>query len=369
MTMTGSAIFFDGKTSARHDVMVELAPKALRVRAADGAVLAEWGYDELETLSAPDHVLRVGKFGTPVLARLEVRDPKLAAAIDELSEPVDRSGRSERQMHRRIAIWTVAAAAALLLVAVVGLPAIATRLAPLVPYPLERRVGAAVDAEIRSSLDSSKLGSDFECGSRPGEEAGRAAFDKLMRQLEAAAGLAYPLKVAVVRTREPNAVALPGGRIYVYQGLIDKAERPDELAGVIAHEIGHVTHRDGMRAVVQSAGLSLLLGMLLGDFVGGGAVVLAATTILKDSYSREVESAADLYGVMLMDKIGGDARALGTFLLRLDGRTHRGMRILLDHPEPKERVSKINAAAGSGPTRRLIDGAEWAALKRICSGG
>ena len=149
MTMTGSAIFFDGKTSARHDVAVELPANALRVRAPDGAVLAEWGYDQLETLSAPDHVLRVGKFGNPVLARLEVRDRKLAAAIDELSEPVDRSGRSERQMRRRIVTWTVAAAAALLLVAVVGLPAIATRLAPLVPYPLERRVGAAVDAEIR----------------------------------------------------------------------------------------------------------------------------------------------------------------------------------------------------------------------------
>ena len=369
MTTSGSAIFFDGKTSARHDVTVELAPKALRVRPPHGAVLAEWGYDELETLSAPDVVLRVGKFGNPVLARLEVRDPKLAAAIDELSEPVDRSGRSERQMRRRIVLWTVAAAAALLIVAVVGVPAIATRLAPLVPYPLERRLGEVVDAEVRASLDSSKLGSDFECGSRAGEEAGRAAFDKLMRRLEAAGGLPYPLRPAVVRTRVPNAVALPGGRIYVYQGLIDKAERPDELAGVIAHEIGHVAHRDGTRAILQSAGLSLLLGMLLGDFVGGGAVVLAGTTILKDSYTREDESAADLYGVMLMDKIGGDARALGTFLQRIDGRTHPGMRILRDHPETKERVSKINAAAGAGPTRPLLDNAEWAALKRICSGG
>ncbi len=222
---------------------------------------------------------------------------------------------------------------------------------------------------MRASLDSRHLGPAFECGNRPGEEAGRAAFDKLMRQLEAEAGLPYPLNPAVVRKGEANAIALPGGRIYVFQGLIDKAETPDELAGVIAHEIGHVAHRDGTRAILQSAGLSLLFGMLLGDFVGGGAVVLAATTILQTSYSREVESAADLYGVMLMSKIGGDARALGAFLQRIDGGTHPGIRILLDHPETKERVSKINAAAASGPTRPLIDGAEWAALKRVCSGG
>ena len=113
MTTSGSAIFFDGKTSARHDVTVELAPEALRMHEPDGAVLAAWGYDELETLSAPDDVLRLGKFGNPVLARLEVRDSRLAAAIDDLSEPVDRSGRSEGQMRRKIVLWTVAAAAAL----------------------------------------------------------------------------------------------------------------------------------------------------------------------------------------------------------------------------------------------------------------
>ncbi len=84
-----------------------------------------------------------------------------------------------------------------------------------------------------------------------------------------------PLKSAVVRRPEANAIALPGGHIYVFQGLIDKAETPDELAGVIAHEIGHVAHRDGTRSVLQAAGLSFLFGMLLGDFVGGGAVIFA----------------------------------------------------------------------------------------------
>ena len=76
-------MFFDGATSARRDVEVELAPDVLRIRAADGTVLAEWPYDRLEHLSAPDGMLRLGKADNPVLARLEVRDPQLAAAIDE----------------------------------------------------------------------------------------------------------------------------------------------------------------------------------------------------------------------------------------------------------------------------------------------
>lgn len=180
MTISGPAIFFDGQTTARHDVTVELAPQALRIRGADGSVLAEWGYDELEALSAPDAVLRVGKRGNPVLARLEVHDPKLAAAIDELSVPVDRSGRTEQRMRRNIVTWTVVATASLLLVAVAGVPEIATRLTPLVPYPLERRLGEAIDAQVRASLDTGRLGAAFECGSAEGEQQGRAAFDKLM---------------------------------------------------------------------------------------------------------------------------------------------------------------------------------------------
>ena len=81
---SGAGIFFDGATTARHDVTVELAPDVLRIQAADGRVLAEWPYDQLEPLSSPDDVLRLGRAGSPALARLEVRDPQLAAAIDEL---------------------------------------------------------------------------------------------------------------------------------------------------------------------------------------------------------------------------------------------------------------------------------------------
>ena len=85
----------------------------------------------------------------------------------------------------------------------------------------------------------------------------------------------------------------PGGHVYVFEGLLAKSETPDELAGVIAHEMGHVVHRDGTRAVLESAGLSFLFGMMLGDFVGGGAVVIAAKTVLSSSYSRHAEAAAD----------------------------------------------------------------------------
>src|SRR5258705_8123025 len=103
---SGPGIFFDGINSARHDVNVEVAPDVLRVSAADGSVLAQWPYGELQALSAPDDLLRVGRAGSPLLERLEVRDPALAAEIDELSIPIDRTGGGDRRVRRRVIGWT-----------------------------------------------------------------------------------------------------------------------------------------------------------------------------------------------------------------------------------------------------------------------
>src|SRR5690606_30989089 len=154
----------------------------------------------------------------------------------------------------------------LVLVAWFGVPAIGARLAPLIPAALERRLGDAVEMQTRATLDTGSAGENFECGRSPREHAGRVAFDRLVTRLEAHAGLANTLRVFVVRRPEANAIALPGGTIFVFEGLIDQARSPDELAGVIAHEIGHVAHRDGTRSVLQGAGLSFLFGMVLGDF-------------------------------------------------------------------------------------------------------
>ena len=363
----GRGIFFDGRTTAHHDVVVELAPRTLQVHGVDGRVLAQWPYEELETLSSPDNVMRLGRARDAVLARLEITDPQLAAAIDERSLPVDRTGRIERRLRTKVIFWSLAATASLILVAVIGMPLIATKLTPLVPYAIERRLGAAIDAQTRMSLqEGNRSGAPLDCGSAEKERAGRAAFEKLIRQMEMAAGLPLPLKVTVVRKPEANAITLPGGHIYVYQGLIGEARTPDELAGVIAHEIGHVAHRDGTRTIMQGAGVALMFGMLLGDFIGGGAVVVAAQTLLRTSYSREVEASADGYAVMLMAKIGGDQRALAAILSRIAGGTHAEPKILADHPETNDRIVAIEAIASSTPRRPLLTQTEWAALKAIC---
>ena len=78
-------------------------------------------------------------------------------------------------------------------------------------------------------------------GKTCGNPAGSAAFYKLMQELSTAAGIDTPVRADVLNTPVPNAFALPGGKVYLFNGLLAKAENPDEIAGVLAHEFGHVS--------------------------------------------------------------------------------------------------------------------------------
>jgi Zn-dependent protease with chaperone function len=369
MLNSAPGILFDGLAGVRQGVVVEIDKTMLVVRGAThGEIIVRWPYDELEQLAAPAGVLRLGRVGSAVPARIEIRNAGFAAVVKGLAISVDHRISADRRGRIKVVAWSMAAVASLIGLGVFGVPRIADRVAPLVPLAAEHRLGRAVDAQVRAMLDTGKTGKPFECGAADSEKPGRAALDKLVRRLESAAALAIPLNVTVARRREANAFALPGGTIYVFEGLIDKVDRADELAGIIAHEIGHVAHRDGTRSVLQSAGLSLLFGMLLGDFVGGGAVVIAARTVLSSAYSREVETHADAFAVDLMTRLGRDGRALGAILARIAGTIEPGVKLLADHPDTKARVVAIDKSAVAVSGAALIDAPEWTALKQICAG-
>ena len=103
------------------------------------------------------------------------------------------------------------------------------------------------------------------------------------------------LRVSVRRSKTENALTLPGARVVVLSGLIAKARGPDEFAGVLAHEFGHVSVRDPTRALIQASGTSFLLSYLLGDLTGSTVLVALGQAVLSADYSRDAERAADAY--------------------------------------------------------------------------
>ena len=109
MAIAGTAIFFDGITSARRAVVVELTSDGVLVRdAEDRDMLARWPYGELDHLAAVAGVLRIGRAGAKTTARLEVRDAALAQAIDEASVPVDRTKVPGHGGRTKVIAWSIA---------------------------------------------------------------------------------------------------------------------------------------------------------------------------------------------------------------------------------------------------------------------
>jgi predicted Zn-dependent protease len=198
---------------------------------------------------------------------------------------------------------------------------------------------------------------------------GRAAFAAMVDKIRIAGGIERPLNAQVLPNSMPNAFALPGGRIYVLDGLLQKAQSPDEIAGVIAHELGHAHHRHNMRTLIHNGGSSFLVGLLLGDITGASAVIFASRQLLQASHSREAEQEADDFAYATMRKLGRSPVPMAELLLRITGEQGKrlgGFTILNSHPLTESRLAaaKINVPNKPGPD--LLSPAEWRALKAIC---
>jgi predicted Zn-dependent protease len=238
-----------------------------------------------------------------------------------------------------------------------ALPFAADHLAPLVPEAFERRMGEASEVQIKAIFG------DGVCD----RAAGLAAYNKLLKQLREAAGLDTDVQSAVLATDIPNAFALPGGKVYLFSALLAKAENPDEIAGVLAHELGHLRHRDNMRSMIYDGGASFLIGLLFGDVTGSSALIFASRSLVTASHSREAEQNADSVTIEVMHKLGRSPKPMGELLFRITGKEGgRNLSILAGHPLTEDRLQRMTAEdrPPSGPP--LLTAVEWTALKGIC---
>jgi predicted Zn-dependent protease len=179
----------------------------------------------------------------------------------------------------------------------------------------------------------------------------------ITRQLPA--GYQSGWETAVFQDNEPNAFALPGGKVGVYTGIFSVARNQDQLAGVIAHEIGHVISRHHDERITRQMGAQgavQLLGALLGSRYGEGAgnaamqggSVLAQTGFLLPG-SRQQETEADVVGQQLMAQAGFDPRgavALWSNMISASSGS-RPPQWLSTHPNPESRIRELQQRANT----------------------
>jgi len=180
----------------------------------------------------------------------------------------------------------------------------------------------------------------------------------VVKRLEPNAGVQFPVRLTVVESPTPNAFATMGGYAYVTTGLIEMADREEEVAGVLAHELGHLSRRHVAKTMEQEKPLTwaTLAGMLLGTLgamvPGAGALgpalmssTMAAAQTVSLKFSRENEDEADRFGLVTTEASGYSGHGLSDFLKKIRAtEAERSIpQYLLTHPYSDVRAAKIES--------------------------
>jgi Zn-dependent protease with chaperone function len=150
-----------------------------------------------------------------------------------------------------------------------------------------------------------------------------------------------------------NACALPNGQVIVMRGLIEAAD-PDELAGVLAHEMAHVIEKHGMRAIAQDQGAMFIARYLFGGDSALAAFMAGAAILGGLQYSRANEHDADAKAWEILMKANIDPRALNRFfreMRRTEGRAGNTTDIFSTHPATSERIDRLNEMWRKSPKK------------------
>lgn len=190
--------------------------------------------------------------------------------------------------------------------------------------------------------------------------------DSLLSHLCKENGIARKqVKLHVVRNAEINAFAMPGGHLVVYTGLIEACTHPDQLAGVIAHEVAHLQKRHVMKKLIKELGLSALLSAAGGT--GGEVIKEAMRHLSSTAYDRELEKEADLTAIQYLENAGLSALPFGEFmyLLATEGGMPRYLEWVSTHPDSEARAAYIQEAADDQiESLTVIQPETWVKMKR-----
>jgi predicted Zn-dependent protease len=170
-----------------------------------------------------------------------------------------------------------------------------------------------------------------------------------------------PWRFTILNTPVVNAFALPGGFVYITRGLLALANNEAEVAGVLAHEIGHVTARHGAERQSRATGIGLL-GALAGILTGSGAVQQLGQQVgglYIAGYSRDQEHEADQLGVKYLGLAGYPREAMADFLKRMQAQTEYSKKLagnegkesqfdfFASHPHTEDRVARAVGSASA----------------------
>ena len=264
------------------------------------------------------------------------------AAPDHLTIPLERAAEQVRQVRQRHRIvWSIVGGT--LLIVVLGLWFGSDLLVELavdrIPIEWEQKLGESAyhDFLVRQEIMN--------------EGPAVAAVKEMTHRLTAAIPEnPYTFEITVVKSDVVNAFALPGGYIVVFTGLMKKAESPEEVSGVLAHELNHVLQRHGLERIVKQLGFVAVISIVLGNQQGlGGVMKQLGVELMTLRFGRAQETEADLTGLQLLHRAKINPNGMITFFQRLAEKDEGRVEWLSTHPMSSSRADRLEAEIAAMP--------------------
>lgn len=177
------------------------------------------------------------------------------------------------------------------------------------------------------------------------------------------------VKVHLVNNDEINAYAFPGGHILIHSGLVQTLESPEELAGVLGHEVAHVQLNHISKKLAKEVGVSILLSAAGGGSAAGEAIKEILSQLSSSAYDRSLEKEADLKSVEYLKNAGINPSAMIGVMEKLESEVQSDLPSWLgSHPDLSERKEYLKKATENIELteKPLLDSEAWKALQTAC---
>jgi len=356
--------YYDGKTSARHAVTLSLLPSRLDIHGTDDPHLKfSWPLEQLWWAQPPNAQgrARLALQGDNA-ARLELNDPGFIAAIRQSCPAIDKAGK-DKGGRRKLAMIIGVSFASIAIAVFAAATILPPFLAPLIPASVERTMGeAAVEQviDLVGLLEKKKIAVCSADDQHP-------AMERFRQRLARAAGIKSLLTVTVVNAKMINAFAAPGGQIVVFKGLIDFVHNPEELAGVMAHEIGHLIHLHPTKGMIRHIGLTGTLDLLLAG-AGQGIMGTATGLMLRSAYSRDAEREADDAALDILQRANIRTSGVVSVFKRFSTELPelpKSLKLFSSHPLSQDRAMRLSAQATT-TGRDAMSAEDWKSIQNMC---
>ena len=386
---------YEGRTAAKISVLVRPTEKGLDITFADQKKLS-WVYSSLRLAArgGPKEPLRIEHSikasDIPRIETLVIPDTSFLEKVEDIA-PNCLGSLWDQPRHtrlKRLLLGLAVTVIPLLLYVAwkIAIPIAADAFVPSIPVAWEEKLGdRAYEAMIGDTLTT------------PSPEIKKALDEIAQRLLAPVENQPYNFRIHIHPNKMFNAMALPGGIIVIFQGLIDNTESPEELAGVLAHEFQHVLQRHTTRNLARQVALSVILGMIAGDMSSVMGLILEMAGQLGSlDYSREMEIEADEKGMHMMLNAGLDPKGMIRIFEKLtqqydlkkiknknssekdkktqsdatkneDEETPSWLEYLSTHPSGKDRINMLNRISNENkakPVRPLLPDFQWQIMRQ-----